>query len=801
MKRIYKKISLEQFKSRMPSTIPAYNGSDELIVFNTKSLPYTNYGMIPSNIILNSKNISYNFLVKCYHFLTEYVSLLYDSSITCAVDYYKYNSTNSKYTYEECVNMDNEYANIKISFGYSEGTAVGILYNRIKAFFPYYEIPNEFKNAWNKTKLSLSDVMYWCKWFDDRAKYASITDCSESDDCCDCEKYKALGGENILSQLKTFLRTYNNTQRITTAETYINIPIIIQNSIDDLGEFSIFCEEWEPGVSYNKNDIVLYNENVWKLTGDTSGYFSPTFKEMYFSNLSNLSYSDKESYSDTEGGLDNGITKSTDNWELSSCGSYTINSKTYSYDEHGKIVYDPIFKDITKKYKIIKEKCFLINNQLCVVEQQDYIIYNNLKIKVLYMDDAIKSNPYIIHDGKTYYANYDTNLGFYFIFDTYDYCSHDVDIPKYEINSNNVIFYGGRYHEVLESSSSITINGVSYVMADGYSNVNGTYHIYKGTRLYEDNSLGEYYAKLVIGQTAKNGRKGYTISDDTLYLYDDYQVYDLNKVSGNTESKINSFKRVDDIVCDNVGNKLDGIYHKDESIEENCWIDLPFSPNSVYDLSSTENENIYWGNLLESMEFYYLDMNGNKGSKKTITCSDIVGGKTCLDTIKELVGEINSKTMYYDIKCDITYYIGCQIISESNVYKLNDGGIKYIDTVSLIPSKGNYFIDGKNSFPINYYKMVWEKIPYVSNGEEITIDKSYFEYGIETNVDKLGFINSPIIKEEYRLRTSSLENVESDIYIQRGLSRALDNHLKLLEVKSLESLTNYGNSQFNIIKN
>ena len=45
----------------------------------------------------------------------------------------------------------------------------------------------------------------------------------------------------------------------------------------------------------------------------------------------------------------------------------------------------------------------------------------------------------------------------------------------------------------------------------------------------------------------------------------------------------------------------------------------------------------------------------------------------------------------------------------------------------------------------------------------------------------------------------SLENIESNIYIDRGVARSFDYHLKLFEVGSLEGLENYGNSWFRII--
>ena len=59
----------------------------------------------------------------------------------------------------------------------------------------------------------------------------------------------------------------------------------------------------------------------------------------------------------------------------------------------------------------------------------------------------------------------------------------------------------------------------------------------------------------------------------------------------------------------------------------------------------------------------------------------------------------------------------------------------------------------------------------------------------------------PIFREEYRLGISSMQNVDSDIYIDRGINAAFEKHIKLGEVTSLEALENYGNSWFKMIEN
>ena len=58
---------------------------------------------------------------------------------------------------------------------------------------------------------------------------------------------------------------------------------------------------------------------------------------------------------------------------------------------------------------------------------------------------------------------------------------------------------------------------------------------------------------------------------------------------------------------------------------------------------------------------------------------------------------------------------------------------------------------------------------------------------------------SPVIKDEHKIGINGPENIEADIYINRGVARAYDYHLKLMETKTFDALENYGNSWFKII--
>jgi len=58
----------------------------------------------------------------------------------------------------------------------------------------------------------------------------------------------------------------------------------------------------------------------------------------------------------------------------------------------------------------------------------------------------------------------------------------------------------------------------------------------------------------------------------------------------------------------------------------------------------------------------------------------------------------------------------------------------------------------------------------------------------------------PTIQEEYLLGIISEPEVNSDVFIDRGVASVLDQHLRLSEIENLAHLTKYGNGFYNINK-
>ena len=146
--------------------------------------------------------------------------------------------------------------------------------------------------------------------------------------------------------------------------------------------------------------------------------------------------------------------------------------------------------------------------------------------------------------------------------------------------------------------------------------------------------------------------------------------------------------------------------------------------------------------------------------------------------------------------------------SDSNCVEIIDEGVKYVDVTELVEQTCKYFFNDYTCYILKYYDVVHDEINYKNDTYNFNsyVNKSQFSTKITTFIkdNKFacnGWVDFPVIREEYKLGSSSLSNIDVDVNIDRGTARAFDQHIKLLEVNSLESLEQYGNGYFNIITN
>lgn len=262
--------------------------------------------------------------------------------------------------------------------------------------------------------------------------------------------------------------------------------------------------------------------------------------------------------------------------------------------------------------------------------------------------------------------------------------------------------------------------------------------------------------------------------------------------------------------------KADGTY---ETLAEGSYLDLPYRVGNTNNLTVIEYEEdgetvkTYFGNILTSITFYYVDYYDNIIEDTVIEClanqSLLEAIKTCdnkVKAFKETHKDDNhiAENHYYikeEIRCSLTYHMGA--VFDAN-YELLDSGITYKDETYLTEKSFEYKFDEFSSMMLKYYEFTYnetyDKLNEYSNSS-VLVGKSYFEYSIDNVVNSTtaneyrakhdGMIAAPVFRQEYKLGSAMMENIESDIYIDRGFSASFEKHLNLLNVRSMEALSQF----------
>ena len=278
-----------------------------------------------------------------------------------------------------------------------------------------------------------------------------------------------------------------------------------------------------------------------------------------------------------------------------------------------------------------------------------------------------------------------------------------------------------------------------------------------------------------------------------------------------------------------------------------CTLDLLYKVGEVSELkrySTDEGKYYFVGNYLNSIELYYLDEKGNHINSVFVEGEDSRPFLALYD--KDGENYLENKMLY----CDITYYLDISLYNdvENSKYSIIDDGtyVKYVDTMAVYKEVGNFYMGDGSYFTFNYYwlssmlkdinlqdfndrKLVsmskFEFIPklYVpkkdlsldvvaSSMDDFNgscLDESLLSIDakeIETTEEESpwekhnGMMVAPVFRQEYNLGSSVSQNLDTNIYIDRGINAAFETHLKLMETHTLESLENYGNGYFKINK-
>ena len=255
---IKKKISLEQFKSRVNSSFPCYGMLDD---------ENGNYNKFPKTIVmpksekygsLSGKKISWYNLIRIYNKLYNYKKLLYHNS--CREKPYANIKELMEYEplYIQTYDMDSEYDSNGGNYSY-EYISSAIL-NRVH--IPYGEeikinnfntikIPYNTYEYWGCLYLSFGDIRKWYNWF-------NINENSTNN--CVIDEYNNRGGIEMHKWLK-----YQLDQKFLTnppVESTFSISVYMQRSFDNMGDaYIIESDNVNDSVHQNSDFNLEFNTN------------------------------------------------------------------------------------------------------------------------------------------------------------------------------------------------------------------------------------------------------------------------------------------------------------------------------------------------------------------------------------------------------------------------------------------------------------------------------------------------------------------------------------------------------------
>lgn len=786
MRIISKKISLTPYISKINGTLSSYNEYGTL-QNSSEFKPYdgtkmNNYNMFPLDVIYNGKILSYPTLMERYYFCKRYEEMLkYDNCIDGgkyldAVTYYYHNfiyqTEELKNEYEDLDTVYKEYGGSGFTYWCDSILKGGNAEQSI-----YFYACQEIKGENNEGR---------------------------------CENYQLIAkkGEYICpkcgKKLSLVKGVYNDK---FIYSFHINIPILFTNTIDDLGEFSIFCGEWEEGVEYQKGDVAIYDDEIW--LKNNQGYGSEyveEYKELIFSTSEWTNYTDANLSANTN-----------------------TETKYYSV-KNGRVFYSNEINDkemannMADKYDIITNDnlgFYVVNNNIFKPFKSEYIKYNDIPILVQNCDNFIQLNmKYCYIKGQKIFSKTDDGKKHYFIIDE-PYKKEEGEDYNYEyyVNSEGIfIEINGEIIQVKDNK--IIVNKITYNKIDSYSIIEGKRYFISNNNFitFKRNAEGTEYTlnnniNTDLGAKVTSANKdtiGYNIKDNKVYVYKPYNEYSTSKISGYTESKLSSllnYRRFKD----DMGNELPGALKEDENgniipPNENYLLDIPYKVGNVSDLTVIEYNDdktpkTFFGNILTNITYY--DTSGET--------------KTKIENSSELENIFNKTDEVHNISCEIEYQMGAIFTKNEDEFCVISDGVRYKDTVSVTKETCDYKLDDVSSFILYYYKFEYYNTFDKYNeycDAYVKTNKAYFEHDLifnegnedeckKTNIYRAehdGMIYAPVFREEYKIGSSSLENIQSDIYIDRGFSSSFERHLNLLSVKSMEALENFGNGFYNIIE-
>lgn len=850
MRIIQRQISLEPMTSRLPGLYPAYKDG-ELYFFDKDHLDArghefpTNWGMIPVLLRLNhTPSTSYgcdDYSVSCtgtftmswerlsqwYNFFEEYYRLLNDYGhcgikYKSAIDYYN-NESRTKYAEQ-------------MKYGIDEKT-----YEKMDEIFKERGGKAVLGKDSNNCITGTTDTGFFC-WL--RKNIVKTSDTSQTN--------VNTINSTIKAQFDPCTGKWNNDCFVTSMNGGINLQV----SIDDMGEFGIFCSEYNLGESYYSDVIYRDGKSMTIKKGELGYRYDEIYKEMVIEESDwedyTASYIDNHDYyvlyngktyygvMSYDGGspslkveiddIEYTAQKDTNSqWYITIdrvkyyfASAYSNDYSYYGFKSDGTKVTGDTVEDVKNQlitlYPIVEKPGVLINGDIYLVNKEEYVEYSGKTYYVLREKDT--ETPYTYFNGKKVYAAFDIRkMRYLFSFSSKEFWrtrTTTADLKEY------ISYNGGNYPV---SGNAVTIDNIVFLKTDGYFNSD------EGTLYYSGDTVYRWYGMQMEMVS------GYTRDGNNFKKTDESPVvYTTGKITGTTASKLETLRSTDALM-DDAGYVLPGRYNYREysgktnsQPQEGEELDLlyevgntanimPYKKTKTLDelIKTRSNENYFVGDIISAMTFYYKDVDGKKYPQP----SGKAWSGSSLSTINSVTKPTNVILKSENIFCDITYLIGATLVREEggNFKPYEDGslGVIYTETVEFEKKNVEYHLKNsiKKSTPMEKTKPRVHSVSYpvacytikerTNPTASFLSDTFKCQNGTVETYENDDVSNNtlifPSLRFEYMFGSATMQNVEADIYIDRGINAALDKHLKLGEVTSMEALESYGIDYFKLMNN
>lgn len=866
------------------------------------------YSLTIENIVKiadKHKYLSYSTLHSWYLFFKKYYQILNSGtnkiSYKNAVDYYNYEllgkTSESKETYEE-------YDKIIESRG-GKATYDWIKNNCIEI----YELPKQYCEANGFSYLYYPQAL---KFFTELDKLhsqfsgiTSIEECKKTNGyCCECMDYIKRGGNNLYEDLKKWIEGIKiNGHEINTAS--LSIPLMLTTNIDDLGEMSIFSNEYKvrtnyaptideahkisnsiggtvvhrPIITNEETGDIFIDNNAYIIRDGCTGFRQNKYKENVFNRNDWADYTVKY---------------------INEHPQEFVSDKTFfAYKRDGSIIYNPTDEDMLEKYHAVlyENGCILYNGNIIEIEKKKYVVYSGLTNSLLngftfpVETDAL-GNCYTLINGRFFYAFKKADGNYYFNFTKPNKC-HNLSEYLSQVQPTNadgqrLLTLNNSVYPIDDNASAITIVDINentdvkyeYKILNGYVIIdNVTYYIigrklysFEGFELSADSHECQKFEIANPGWVS-NERFPLLVDKEVEIMYP-YKRWRTDFISGHTDSKLQDL-RITNVLTDDLGNEMPGYYQNEKSTYsqpyEGCLLNMYYKPGNVSQLTINSYltiDDVYTmqyfdGNILQSMKFYYIvdgepyydgavEINNDMSSDKR---ENVLGAiKQCDEKLeKYLSGKTNNDTYFQthfdsgkcsidyntELHCVFTYYMGAILHERIHIddnklysydgYELAQGmnhGVKYVEDNVITKDKCIYRLMDGSCMYLSYYKILQNErnvtlnsydnqtrkiydaqfsadIRFFTLNDNNEVEVSRNEFSYENGFNQLNnMVATPVFRKNYDFGISFAQNINSNIYIDRGINKAFDKHLRLQEIKNMEALENYQNGQvFNVIDN